>query len=266
MVDSSVKSRASYQAASASITMNRAQQVPLFTDSAIPRSGAVAEAVRVLASEGGVEERGAVFTSPQVVAAILDLCEYTEDRDLLALRVLEPAFGAGDFLLPVVERLLSSLHGSGRPPGDVLLELREAVRAVELHEETFQQARHLVGNQLRQAGLAPPQVEDILQNWLIRDDFLLADLDAPFDVVVGNPPYVRQERVPAVLLRTYRERFETLVHRADLYVPFYEKGLRLLRDGGVLGYICSNRWVRNQYGSALRAMVGGGYCRVPDMR
>jgi len=46
------------------------------------------------------------------------------------------------------------------------------------------------------------------------------------------------------------------VNRADLYVLFYEKGLLSLADGGRLGFICANRWVRNQYGGALRELIG----------
>src|SRR3546814_1594882 len=71
---------------------------------------------------------------------------------------------------------------------------------------------------------------------MIRDDFLLCSLSAMFDFVVGNPPYVRQERIPASLLAEYRRRYRTLYDRADLYVLFYERGLDLLAPGGRLGF------------------------------
>ena len=44
--------------------------------------------------------------------------------------------------------------------------------------------------------------------------------------------------------------------RADVYVGFYEHGLKALRSGAALGFICADRWMRNAYGSRLRAMVG----------
>src|SRR3546814_6244604 len=94
---------------------------------------------------------------------------------------------------------------------------------------------------LVQAGINQGSAEGLCAEWLIRDDFLLCSLSAMFDFVVGNPPYVRQERIPASLLAEYRRRYRTLYDRADLYVLFYERGLDLLAPGGRLGFICANR-------------------------
>ncbi len=47
--------------------------------------------------------------------------------------------------------------------------------------------------------------------------------------------------------------------RADVYVGFYEHGLLALRSGGVLGYICADRWMRNAYGAKLREFVTAGW-------
>ncbi len=56
-----------------------------------------------------------------------------------------------------------------------------------------------------------------------------------FDFVVGNPPYVRQELIPAPLLAEYRRRYQTMYDRADLYIPFIERSLSLLAEDGALG-------------------------------
>jgi adenine-specific DNA-methyltransferase len=73
-----------------------------------------------------------------------------------------------------------------------------------------------------------------------------------FDVVIGNPPYIRQE-----LLRDYKPHFRrawprTFAGTADLYVYFVELGLSLLRPGGLLTYIVPNKWMRAGYGENLR--------------
>ena len=47
--------------------------------------------------------------------------------------------------------------------------------------------------------------------------------------------------------------------RSDLYVGFFERALRSLRPGGQVGFICADRWMRNQYGKHLRALVADGY-------
>ena len=54
------------------------------------------------------ETHGVVLTKPQVVELILDLANYTTDRDLTELRLLEPAYGQKAFILPAIERLLAS--------------------------------------------------------------------------------------------------------------------------------------------------------------
>ena len=76
-----------------------------------------------------------------------------------------------------------------------------------------------------------------------------------FTHVVGNPPYVRQEAIPDVLMAEYRKHYKTIYDRADIYVPFIERSLELLAAGGELGFICANRWMKNKYGKKLRELV-----------
>lgn len=224
-----------------------------------PRPDAVTAAVDVLASTGGLEERGAVFTRADVVAAILDLCGYTPDLDLAERRLLEPSFGNGDFLLPAIRRLAEAFARSGAPMDRAAALLGEAIRGVELHRESFERTSERAVEVLVEAGFEPAVAQQLVGRWLINDDFLLADIDGEFDFVVGNPPYVRQERIPEPLLKAYKRRYATLYDRADLYVPFFDRGLDLLREGGVLGFICANRWLKNKYGGPLRQKVGEGF-------
>ena len=72
-----------------------------------------------------------------------------------------------------------------------------------------------------------------------------------FDVVIGNPPYVRQEQIKH-LKEALKAQFECFTGTADLYVFFYERGLKLLRSHGVLTYISSNKYFRAAYGQKLR--------------
>jgi len=203
----------------------------------------------------GTEERGAVFTRREVVDFILDLVGYTPDRPLWRSRVLEPSFGSGDFLLPALNRLLESASRDGIKP----LQLRGAIRAVELHSESYEATRKKVVRTLVDGGLLSSDAIELADLWLINSDFLIEDFSGDFDFVIGNPPYVRQELIPASLLAEYRRRFSTLYDRADLYVPFIERSLRLLNAGGTLGFICSDRWMKNRYGGPLREMVSKGY-------
>jgi adenine-specific DNA-methyltransferase len=72
-----------------------------------------------------------------------------------------------------------------------------------------------------------------------------------FDIVVGNPPYVRQEQIKH-LKPTLKEIYECYTGVADLFVYFYERGIKLLRPGGQFAFISSNKWYRSGYGEKLR--------------
>ena len=222
------------------------------------RSAEVTDALRSMA-EVGESERGAVFTRPEVVTTILDLCGYTSDHPLHELRLLEPAFGDGDFLLPVVDRLLIAYARHASDFSAVVFHLHGAIRAVELHPASHVKTSQAIRDRLMRAGISGSDAAALVAAWLLCDDFLLCGNLGPFDFVVGNPPYVRQERVPAALLSEYRSRFRTLYDRADLYIPFYERALDLLATNGVLGFICANRWLKNKYGGPLRQKIAEGF-------
>ena len=75
-----------------------------------------------------------------------------------------------------------------------------------------------------------------------------------FDVVIGNPPYVRQEKIKA-LKPTLKPQYDCYTGTADLYVYFYERGFQVLRDNGILTYISSNKYFRSAYGKKLREFL-----------
>lgn len=218
----------------------------------------ITKAVEAISFGHDPEERGAIFTKVEVVEFILDLCGYTIERPLQSLRLLEPSFGAGDFLLPAIKRLLDAWKVS-ESKVDAFTDIADCIRAVEIHHETYRKTKKNIINLLESYGISSTEANAISNKWLVLSDFLLSDIDGEFDFVIGNPPYVRQELIPSVLLNEYKNRYKTIYGRADLYVPFIECSLRLLRDGGVLGFICADRWMKNSYGGPLRSLVSSDF-------
>lgn len=87
-----------------------------------------------------------------------------------------------------------------------------------------------------------------------------------FDVVIGNPPYVRQEELknrnvigsdgrPRPLKDFLKDQYDCYTGTADLYVYFFERSLQLLRTGRVLSFITSNKYLRAAYGERLRTYL-----------
>lgn len=78
-----------------------------------------------------------------------------------------------------------------------------------------------------------------------------------FDIVLANPPYVRQENISAADQAVFKQAFKAVFSgTADLLVFFYARAFHLLRSGGHLAFITSNGFVRRNYGQPLRQMLG----------
>jgi adenine-specific DNA-methyltransferase len=201
-------------------------------------------------------EHGEVFTRRWVVETILDLAGYTADRDLADMLVVEPACGAGAFLGPITDRLSASCRNHGRSLGDAI----HAVQAFDLLDRSVQLSQDLVAGLLLADGWEPADVDKAVHTWIRQGDYLLGQQGIQAaDFVVGNPPYVRLEDVPDARMSAYRSACSTMGGRSDIYVGFYEVGLRSLKPGGRLGFICADRWMRNQYGRKLREFVSRHY-------
>lgn len=224
---------------------------------ALPGMCPITDAVHVLAHQSEAADRGAIFTRREVVDFVLDLVRYTPNKPLHKRTLLEPSFGNGDFLLPALERLLAAWKKASKSGRKASLD--DCVRAVELHHDSYERTRVKVIELLSANGVQLEEAERVAAKWLVQSDFLLVPLDREFDYVVGNPPYLRQEMIPAPLLQEYRKRYSTLFDRADLYVPFIERSLRMLRIGGQLSFICADRWTKNRYGGPLRALVASDF-------
>jgi Eco57I restriction-modification methylase/TaqI-like C-terminal specificity domain len=84
------------------------------------------------------------------------------------------------------------------------------------------------------------------------DQNLMHDISDAFNIVIGNPPYVSIWKIDKAFKETYSELYKTAVGHYDLYVLFYERGLKLLKKDGNLVFITSNKWLAQSYGKELR--------------
>ncbi len=146
-------------------------------------------------------------------------------------RVIDPTCGEGDFLQGAVERLRAI--GSPRP----------VVHGVDVDMGVLARARERAG----------PEA-------LLRHADFLACEPYPFDAIVGNFPYVRQEALGPAYKEALRrvlaahpvEDVEGLTGQADLYAYLFLHAERFLRPGGRMGVVVSNAWLDVDYGRALR--------------
>ena len=76
-----------------------------------------------------------------------------------------------------------------------------------------------------------------------------------FDIVIGNPPYVRQETIKAIKPRLKDQFRDFFCGTADLYTYFYRRGIDILHDGGHLCFIAPNKFMRAKYGKKTRKLL-----------
>ncbi|MCR9072557.1 MAG: BREX-1 system adenine-specific DNA-methyltransferase PglX [Alphaproteobacteria bacterium] len=212
----------------------------------------------------------------------LDAWEAYRER-LHRLRIVDPACGSGVFLvvafdfmkaeLTRVNDKIKQLSPQTRHYGDLLDYVTDSeilsnnLFGVDVNEESVEITKLSLWIKTARRG----KVLDSLAGNIRVGDSLIEDsnfayldhaftwetafpevfAEGGFDVVLGNPPYVRMEFLKA--LKPYLEkRYEVVSDRADLYCYFYERGLRLLKPGGRLGYISSNTFFKTGSGRPLR--------------
>jgi len=196
---------------------------------------------------------------------------------LRGVTIVDPACGSGAFLVAAFDALAS--------------EYRRAEKALEALGEPvdFDVFDEIVGKNLFGVDVNAESVEITrLSLWLktARRDHRLQNLEATirvgdsliedaaftarpfdwraafpqvferggFDVVIGNPPYVRMELIKTV--KPYLEQhYVVATDRADLYAYFFERGVGLLKEGGRLGFISSSTFFRTGSGEALRKFL-----------
>lgn len=130
------------------------------------------------------------------------------------------------------------------------------------YREQDEKLRVEIGELLRADGYTLTTVTQ-LSHWDPYDQNLCADFFDPewmfglmtgFDIAIGNPPYVRHEELKE-LKPAFKEQYVCFTGAADLYVYFYERSIQLLKTGGILSFISSNKYFRSGYGEKLRSFL-----------
>jgi hypothetical protein len=206
---------------------------------------------------------------------------WAEYRDrLTALRIVDPACGSGVFLIMAFDYLkaelgqvntkLAELSGTGMA-GDLLDPDSEILThnlfGVDVNSESVEIAKLSLWIKTARRG----KVLDSLDANLRIGDSLIEDSSfayrshgfewktafpdifaaGGFDVVLGNPPYVRMELIKP-MKPWLEKRYEVVSDRADLYAYFFERGIKLLKPGGRLGFISSSTFFKTGSGAPLR--------------
>ena len=159
---------------------------------------------------------------------------------------IEIASGQVQIATDEMRQRVAALSGDATEQDSLFPDLSTSERRRVLADALVTQARNLTA-------------EHGFFHWEIGFPAVWSDLTsaAPrggFDAVIGNPPYVRQELLGTEVKRALKAGYTSFDGMADLYVYFYEQGLRLLKPGGRMSYVVTNKWLKAGYAEELRGI------------
>lgn len=214
----------------------------------------------------------------ELIEEYVDTLEELEKK-IKDIKILDPACGSGAFLIKTVEILLEidkeiqelkpilpeqTQLKNWSQESEIAKIIEDNIHGVDINEESVEITKLSlfiklaspnkklidlgknikVGNSLINDKIIDPKGFD----W--KDQFREIFDKGGFDIVIGNPPYVRQE-----LIKKYssylKNNYKAFAGKADLYVYFIEKAYHLLKEKGFLGFITSGKFLEAGYGKQL---------------
>jgi len=100
---------------------------------------------------------------------------------------------------------------------------------------------------------------------LFFDSKMMFNIDK-FNIVIGNPPYIRNERISIEDKQILKANYKSLYDQWNLYVVFFENGINQLTDNGLICFISPNQWLSAKYGQKLREIFAKKIVSLTDFR
>ena len=234
------------------------------------------------------KEQGIYYTPTYIVDYIVKntVGELLKDKkvDINKIKILDPACGSGSFLIKAFDYLSRSLSSTEEAKqhkidtqGNYSIKteiLKDNIYGVDLDNKAVEITKLNLLLKAAEKGRRLPEEVDVHirhGNSLI-DDETVAGLNAfkwvgdfeegSFDVVIGNPPYVKARDTKDAESRKYLEesgKYKTLYKMWDLYIAFIERGIRLLKPDGVFGMIIPDTIGIADYTQKVVEMINTSY-------
>lgn len=196
------------------------------------------------------KHKGQVFTPDYLVKNILDLCGYAETSAIIDKHIIDNSCGDGAFLVEVAQRFIGAYRLAGYSDDAIKQALETYVHGIELDTDAYTKCIENLTTLSETFNLTGVKWNITNTDALTNTRYL-----ASMDYVVGNPPYVRVHNIStdAKFLKTnYSFMREGM---SDLYLAFFELGLYMLKDTGILGYVTPSSYFNSKAGGIFRDYI-----------
>lgn len=188
--------------------------------------------------------RTAIYTASPVVDDLLKRLGWPDGDG----RLVDPSCGDGMFLARALDALLAARPGGFDPRGQV--------EGWEIHPAACVDARSRLAAVLASHGWLPARAATLANDMVHNRDFLTDGPTTPqWDIVAGNPPYLRAANVPDLLRNEYSRHVPDYA-RGDMLHSFLERCSRTVRPAGRIGLVTADRWMMTAGASRLRERLG----------
>lgn len=191
------------------------------------------------------KSNGRFYTPHYIVQSILNMSGYC-GVDIVKKHVIDNSCGDGAFLVEIVARYCESAKQAGFSNEEIVQDLCRYIHGIEIDKAECEKCIRNV-SAVAQSFDLPPVKWDIQ----CADTMEVKEYDGKMDFVLGNPPYVRVHNFGDVFDRVKQFSFAQ-TGMTDIYIVFYEIGLKMLNQNGVLGYITPSSFFNSLAGATLR--------------
>lgn len=192
------------------------------------------------------KSKGRVYTPDYIVKNILDMAHYN-GVTILCKHVIDNSCGDGAFLSEIVDRYCNTAISNNVALDDLLYQLETYIHGIEIDPSEHKKCLANIDAIAKKYGI----VANISWDIICADTLTIDKYNGKMDFVLGNPPYVRvhnlDESFEVAKKFTFAQEGMT-----DLYIVFYEIGLKMLNKDGVLGYITPSSFFNSLAGSHMR--------------
>lgn len=195
-----------------------------------------------------VKDLGQVFTPVPIVKDVLDAAGY-QGENILKKHVIDNSCGDGAFLIEIINRYIHVYEETYHTLNGVEKELKKYIHGIELDFEIWKACRKNLTEFMKIKGL-----KNIKFDILNEDSLKVEKYNQKMDFVLGNPPYVRVHNLDKQYQELKKYSF-CESGMTDLYIAFYEIGLRMLKPNGILCYITPNSFYNSLAGNKLRKYI-----------
>lgn len=195
----------------------------------------------------GKKNMGQVFTPQSIVCNMLDNVGFCS-VNVFTYTIMEPSFGDGAFLVEIVRRIIDAGRFIGFDNDRILGMVLKNVYGIEKDNIFYHQGVENIRNVLFENGI---EYNGDFPNLYNSDTFdVFRDFIGKFDIVIGNPPYVRRKLLDCA--HNIRSLSFCTTGMTDLYIAFFDIGIQMLNKTGKLCFITPNSYFTSSAGKKMR--------------